>query len=629
MPHDLKTLFKLFFRKGLLILISLFSFWGPQAEASSEKLAAHPEWLNLLHYKKSFFGGYVSYVRSSEFFLSEGGRSNPEAEVKAHIQAFSQAIASNPDQHPICRFPARFKWLNKQLGWKKEDQLAKCPKYRKWSFEGRVKSVSMMFATGYLGNPASYFGHPLLKFNTGSESSKLLDVSLNFGALTPENENPFVYVAKGLFGGYPAAFSHLQFFFHSHNYSEAELRDIWEYELNLTPDEVHFIVDHSWEMLAMKISYYFLWDNCAFRMAELVEMATGTAVMNPYVPYAIPVSFFDGINYKKKPNGESLVRKFSRIPSRQTKMAAMFKSLPEEDQILTKAIIKDTSTLSKAEFTGLHSEKKSAILETLFDYYSFRIAGDKEDQSFKEHKRIVVLERLKLPPAKPIEPKMDENIPPPHEAPGNFMLRAEHYSGENRRSFDEIVIRPGLYDFLSLEVARPPNSELRVFDTVVRIEDRKAHLRKVDIFSVGTLNASQVDLPGVSGMAWKVRLGVFSQNLSCENCLVAGAEGGLGYAFEISSWLSVYALVSVQVQTEKNAYGTSAVTPIFGGFFDLHRSWKAHFLTATQQFQDAGRPHHQIFEFENRFGSSRYWDIRLSVLENEGRFGRFSFSYYF
>jgi len=82
-----------------------------------------------------------------------------------------QEAAPDPDDHPQCRFPARRQWLAERLGGH-SFPFQPCPKYERWTRSAAVESVSIVFATGYLGNPASYYGHTLLKFNFARDDGR-------------------------------------------------------------------------------------------------------------------------------------------------------------------------------------------------------------------------------------------------------------------------------------------------------------------------------------------------------------------------------------------------------------------------------------------------------------------------
>ena len=77
-----------------------------------------------------------------------------------------QPLSGDPDAHAKCRFPARLMWLREQLA-DYRDALAdiKCPAFSAWAAIDDVASISLIFASGYLDNPASYYGHLFLKFN--------------------------------------------------------------------------------------------------------------------------------------------------------------------------------------------------------------------------------------------------------------------------------------------------------------------------------------------------------------------------------------------------------------------------------------------------------------------------------
>jgi hypothetical protein len=163
--------------------------------------------------------------------------------------------------------------------------------------EGDIDSISLLYATGYLGNPASYYGHTLLKFNSSHKlQSKLLDVSVNYGAIVPSGENPLSYIFKGMLGGYDGGFSHIEFYFHNHNYGELELRDIWEYELGFSNADVQLMVAHLWELMGKKNTYYFFRKNCAYRIAEILELAGDLKIIPDDRPWVFPQTIAAKLN---------------------------------------------------------------------------------------------------------------------------------------------------------------------------------------------------------------------------------------------------------------------------------------------------------------------------------------------
>ncbi len=233
-----------------------------------------------------------------------------------------------------------------------------------WNQKGKVTSVSIYFATGYFGNPASFFGHPLLKFNSDGIESPLNDTSLNYGANTPENENPVLYVLKGLFGGYKASFSHLRFFHHNHNYIENDMRDLWEFKLNLKPDEIEYIVDHTWEILGQDHPYFFLLDNCAYRMGELLEEVFHKELLFRNRLYVIPVDLFTNLALETREDGSPIVKEIKRTPSRYSRLSEKYNSLGPTQKKIVKDLIENTE-FSNLDYQKQNAQEKVQIIDTL------------------------------------------------------------------------------------------------------------------------------------------------------------------------------------------------------------------------------------------------------------------------
>ena len=131
-----------------------------------------------------------------------------------------------------------------------------CTDYQEWLVTPNITSVNLLFVSGYLANPSSFQGHLLIRFD--NSTAEFLNNTTNYGAIIPENENPILYIVKGLFGGYDATYTDQQFYRFNHNYVESDMRDIWQYEFNLSIKERQFLAAHTWELLGQKFTYYFL-----------------------------------------------------------------------------------------------------------------------------------------------------------------------------------------------------------------------------------------------------------------------------------------------------------------------------------------------------------------------------------
>src|SRR3989338_9010888 len=234
-------------KKSLILPVVLALLFGQRAhaadlenllrEARARNLAQNPTWLKLLHFE---FQGAKSVVLTDDFFISPEGRNDPVKELDATIRAYFTPWADDNGNHPRCVYPARYFWLSHHLDLPGYDlRSGYCQKLENWALFDKVNSISVLLVSGYLGNPASTFGHGLLKFNTDSadDTKGMFDLTLNYGAVVPENEMVLRYVFRGLFGGYIAGFSDKYFYTQDLVYSRTEFRDIWNYTLALTDYE--------------------------------------------------------------------------------------------------------------------------------------------------------------------------------------------------------------------------------------------------------------------------------------------------------------------------------------------------------------------------------------------------------
>lgn len=77
--------------------------------------------------------------------------------------------------------------------------------------------------------------------NDGETSNALLDYGLNHAA-HPTTLNPILYPIMGLSGMFPGMISMMPYYVKVQEYNNAESRDLWEYDLNLTPAEISMML---------------------------------------------------------------------------------------------------------------------------------------------------------------------------------------------------------------------------------------------------------------------------------------------------------------------------------------------------------------------------------------------------
>lgn len=612
------------FKQTIIAILLLFVLISPLIAANHMivdtarlvSLSSHPTWINLLHYEPAR-EGMRSSIHSNEFFLSEQGKTNPYLELISTITHFNSPISGDMNLSSHCRFPARLLWLRKMLGTTFAPNLSinDCTNFRSWSQNDDIESVSMIFATGYLGNPASFYGHTLLKFNSVKTpfNTDLENSSINYGAIVPPNENPVVYIAKGLFGGYEAGFSHIQYYFHNHNYGENELRDMWEYELNLSKEDVRFLVAHSWEVLGKKYTYYFLKKNCAYRMAELFKIIEGLNIMPDSMLWTYPQTLIQHISSLQY-NERKFVKSIKLHPSRQSRLYNKYKQLSNEEKELLSLIIKDKGFINTRRFSEINMNKQYRIVDVLLDYYQLirdpsRYNDDPSNTAYKQ----LLTYRFNLPPGKSIFlPINNESGPHLGRDPSLASLNIIHHSKEGY--YQHFNLRPSYYDRLDAFSGHKKFSHLSMAELGVSYFDDKLVLDYFYFIKIQSINSQASNLPGDSGFAWNLGAGWEKFTPECLDCSIMRLQGDIGISKVINSGIifAAYAGGALHQSTKEFRNNFFLRTTIFS---QVNLSDQLR-LKVSYEYRDyleaiSIREPNEFIEATIRYQVHRDWDSRL------------------
>ena len=133
--------------------------------AELENLSDREGWRRLGHYRDTLISLDRSDVDGKEFFLAPNGKSDRHADLVATITAFFEPVdPAHEDAHAICRFPARYEWLNEKLALSRHLKKPDCPKLTQFLALTDVDSITYVYTSNFLKNPASMFGHTFMRF---------------------------------------------------------------------------------------------------------------------------------------------------------------------------------------------------------------------------------------------------------------------------------------------------------------------------------------------------------------------------------------------------------------------------------------------------------------------------------
>jgi hypothetical protein len=510
-----------------IFICQLSGLLHAENNVSVKSVAESKIWLKLLGYESR----EKSAITSADFFFADDGSINPLSELQATIKAFNVERTQNPNQHPTCKFPGRYRYLkNMGLLGSEKYNLKYCSDFI--AFSGIddatiIYSPSLVYVTGYLGNPASYFGHLLINLDNdknGSKSNNLQNIALNFGARIPDNENMALYVIKGFIGTYDALYTSKEFYYHLHLYSEEDLRDIWEYRLNLSPIEYQLLSGHLWEMIGATHKYYFANRNCAYAVAKSLELVTDNELSSRFSPWVAPQAVLQSLQ-EATTDGKNIVSKINYLPSRQSKLYKKFKQLSRHEKTTLKAAI--TNGPISIKRTDIPNSEKIRVADTLMDYHRMIFNGS--DMYKYPPFNDAVNYRYTLPIGAPQFELNDTKQP--HLGHKPSYLELGYKGGDVSSDYGTLRIRPAYYDQLDAGFGHIKGSALSMFDATFAFSESGVEIEHIDLLKIENFYAFKTDLPGDDKSPWTLGIGAKKMNNSCEDCLGYFAYGGLGYAY--------------------------------------------------------------------------------------------------
>lgn len=535
-------------------------------ETTLKQFSQSSKWKKLLHLKSDSEdknGSYQSYVTSENFYLNTTNRKNKTfnllSELDSTISAFflpkQDLTTSKKTVHAQCLFPARLMLIKAELNLTSYGKLPKinCTDYENWHKSLSANSISIVFASGYMSNPASMYGHLFLKINSDLQNkSELLNNSLNYGAIVPNNENPIVYVISGIFGGYKAAFSDQQFYIHNHNYGEVELRDMWEYKLSISPQDTHFVTAHIWELLNNRFDYYFIDENCAYHIAKLLELVLEEPLIERDSMWVIPSSVAKKLNASTY-NRQPLTKSITFLPSGESILHDIYRHLPDELRHHTQLVIDDHFDFNADHFQSLNAEQQAQVLEALFQYIHVIEQKGTDKLITKPIRRKLTLARLTLPKGKAIQSSIVTEKQAPHLGMQPSKLSSGVLHSPSSGEYILTGFRMTYFDDVSTSVGRTKFSNLEMIDIEFIANKDKLKLYRLDIVDIDSLYLPATPWTNDSAGAWSVRFGYEQINNSCLDCGVYFAEGDYGRSMLLSSDYLAYAMVGAKAFTGEDS----------------------------------------------------------------------------
>lgn len=494
MKHKFLVLSALFFISTPLIASPSLSDLYVQ-KAQNLNLEQNKIWQRLLYANEK----QKSEVSYEAFFYAQNGKQDLKLELEMNVQALFDIADDN--QSIRCKFPARSEFLIKQLGIA-ENELpeVKCSEFSDWFGQIKAHKATLIYATDFMGNPSSMFGHTLLRLDPKNQKElNLVSYAVNYAA-TVEGEESWSYAWKGLTGQYPGEYSLMPYYRKVKEYGDFESRDLWEYELALDEQETQFLVKHIWELKHVKFPYYFIQDNCAYRLLGLIDLVKPNLNLQQKFKWsAIPMQTL------KEMNDHQLITDVVYRPALETQLNAQSNQHGYELAKVAHAMTASAIHTFSSTLVPFTIQEQAKILEMAYDDLYLQLISRKVESKQAEPKlRQLLILRSQLD----IE-KQRNNAEQPQINPvqGHDARNVVVSSGQIQKdTFFELSHRQAYHDLIDAQGGYRIGTQLKFLEGTMQYRDDVLKLEHLELLGVNAYNpitAFKTPLSWGFNVGWK------------------------------------------------------------------------------------------------------------------------------
>lgn len=531
------------------------------AVADSGEPADAPQWLALLHMRASL-GGYQSEVDRADFFLS--GRSNdPKAELQASLAAWS-------DEQFHCRYPARSQYLSRTFGLAPAD-FSHCTELKAFRAQFPDQGLTLVYPEPYLQDIAAIFGHSFLRVDGDSQQPKLLAPTISYYADVQQAGSVPAYIAKGLAGGFPGVFTVTPYFRNLRDYTVGEDRDIYEYTLRYEASEIRLLIDHLWEVNGASFNYFFLDENCSYRLIALLDaVAPPHRLRLQFTTHALP------LDTVKVLDRHGRVAQMNYIPSARKRFET---GLAQLDAVAREKL--------EREIAGQPQGLDPVRLDLAAQHRAIAMRQHPELRAQYGHEVQKLLLRQGLWSESKMsrlpEPAQAAAVDPAREAHGYRRLGAALSHADSAARL-HLNLRPAYHDFLDPAHGFQSNVQLRVLELEVSAALEHGHdwqLERLTAFSLAHYQPQSAYFPA---SAWGVGIERSRLWLGENRFLVNRVGAYRGWAHACGIFVCHADLTAELVAGSGLDTGWSAAAGLRLGALYRHGSWRAKLALESRRY---------------------------------------------
>jgi hypothetical protein len=382
---------------------------------------------------------------------------------------------------------------------------------------------------------------------------ELLDYGISYAAEVTTS-NSMVYAVYGLSGLFRGTYANVPYYYKVREYNDYESRDIWSYDLNLSPAEIELLVAHLWEVGDTYSNYYYLKRNCSYEVLRVVEAAAPRLELSdPLWLYAIPS---DTIKQLTKTPG--LVAQVHYRPSARSLFDKRLATLNEAETTALYPLFQPGGDMSAIDHLAV--ESKARVLDTALDYLDYKhpenlVKSDTPSALWRQ-KLLVARAGTAVTTTPPnIEPTDDQK---PHLGHGSGRVGLETGHESSVSSFTQLNVRFALHDLMDPAPGYPKNSQIEFANLQLR-QNWLSHGFELENLTLIRVTSINPITKWNHGASWRVEFGARrTRDQNCDRCVAGDVEIGFGYAIAPMDWLTAFTFADGEFDYSPSFYLSNA-----------------------------------------------------------------------
>lgn len=474
------------------------------------------------------------------------------------------------------------------------------------------------------------FGHTLLRLDPKDEEENTtwLSMAVNFGANIQNSDNSISFAFKGLAGGYSGNFIVNPYYTKIKEYNRQENRDIWEYPLNLSPDETERMVRHLWELKGINFDYYFFDENCSYRLLELLEVARPSLKLTEQFGLtAIPVDTVRSIDQA------DLITDIHYRPSQATRIRFLLKRLSRSEQNLVLQLSQNAELIKSTDFKQLSPDKKNIVLDAAYRYLRFQQndngrTEDNAKNSFLILQAVNAIDNFQSAKVsftdqqKPEKGHLSKRI--------RIAAGSDNIKGSDNLAYTELQFRMSFHSLEDNLNGFLEGAQINIVSFALRANKEDVQLQQLDLIDIFSLSPrNQFFQP----LSWRVYTGLEQQWINGADHLTAHVTAGAGATYE--PWSRGYFYAMATTRLESNSQFSKMIEPALGyssGLLQHFSSGTSHLVFSGEYFLND--EYRQRIQFTHNIQLARNHSLLLKITRQRQRNTEFtdaqlSYQYFF